>query len=60
MLEEYNEILTVPELAEILRVGNTQAYRILKKGSVKAYKEGKDWKIPKEAVKQYIISRASL
>lgn len=60
MLEEYNDILTVNELAEILRIGTTHAYRLLKKGQIKAYKEGKDWKIPREAVKQYIICKASL
>lgn len=60
MLEAYNDILTVTELSEVLRIGATQAYRILRSGKINAYKEGKDWKIPKEAVKQYIISKASL
>lgn len=60
MLEEYNDILTVNELAEILRIGTTHTYRLLKKGQIKAYKEGKDWKIPREAVRQYIIYKTSL
>ena len=60
MLEQYNDILTVTELAEILRIGTTHAYRMLTSGKLKAYKEGKDWKIPKDAVKQYIIGNTHI
>lgn len=57
MLENYDDILTVTELAEYLKIGTTQAYRILRRGELKAYKEGKDWKIPKESVKKYINTK---
>lgn len=59
MFQTYDDILTVTELAEILRIGTTQAYRILKRGDISAFKEGKDWKIPKESVKQYIINKTN-
>ena len=54
MLETYEDILTVTELAEVLRIGTTQAYRILKRGDIAAFKEGKDWKIPKTSLIDYI------
>ena len=38
MLETYEDILTVTELAEVLRIGTTQAYRILKRGDIAAFK----------------------
>ncbi len=60
MLDQYNDILTVSEFAEILRIGTTHAYRILNSGRICAYKEGKDWKIPKESVKNYIIENTKL
>lgn len=59
MLESYDDILTVSELAEVLKIGATQAYRILKRGELNAFKEGKDWKIPKESVIQYILKKSS-
>ena len=59
MFESYEDILTVPELAEVLRIGTTQAYRILKSGKLSAFKEGKDWKIPKESVIQYVLKKSS-
>ena len=49
MFEQYDDILTIEEVAELLRIGMTQAYRIVRSGNLKGYKEGKDWKIPKKA-----------
>lgn len=60
MFEQYDDILTVEEISEILKIGMTQAYRIVRSGDLKGYKEGKDWKIPKQALKEYVISRSHL
>lgn len=57
MFEQYDDILTVPELAEALRIGTTQAYRLLKSGKLKGFKEGKDWKIPKQSLIHYINNK---
>lgn len=54
MFEQFDDILTVTELAEALKIGHTQAYRLLKSKKIEAYKEGKDWKIPKESLIKYI------
>lgn len=54
MFEQYDDILTIYELSEILKIGTTQAYKIVRSGQLKAYKEGKDWKIPKAALIAYI------
>lgn len=60
MFEQYDDILTIEEVAELLRIGMTQAYRIVRSGDLKGYKEGKDWKIPKQALNEYVISRSRL
>ena len=60
MFEQYDDILTIEEVAELLRIGMTQAYRIVRSGDLKGYKEGKDWKIPKRALSEYVISRSHL
>lgn len=59
MFEQYDDILTINELAETLKIGTTQAYRIVRSGKIKAFKEGKDWKVPKDSVIQYIFDRTS-
>ena len=60
MLNQYEDILTIFELAEILKIGNTQAYRLVRTGKIKAIKSGKDWKIPKQTVIQYICEQSKL
>ncbi|MCI8940251.1 MAG: helix-turn-helix domain-containing protein [Dorea sp.] len=60
MFEQYDDILTIEEISEILKIGMTQAYRIVRSGDLKGYKEGKDWKIPKQALNEYVISRSHL
>lgn len=60
MFEQYDDILTVSELAEVLKVGSTQAYRLVRSQKIKAFKEGKDWKIPKTSVIQYITDQTAM
>ena len=45
MFEEFDDILTIAEVADALKIGTSYAYRIVKSGKLKAYKDGKDWKI---------------
>ena len=60
MFETYDDILTVEEVAEALKIGTSQAYRILRNGELKGYKEGKDWKTPKIALENYIREKVNL
>ena len=60
MFEQYDDILTVSELAEALKVGSTQAYRLVRSQKIKAFKEGKDRKIPKTSVIQYITDQTAM
>lgn len=60
MFEQCDDILTVEEVAELLKIGMTQAYRILRSGNLKGYKEGRDWKIPKQALINYVVSQSRL
>jgi len=60
MFEEYSDILTVEEACEAIRVGYNAMYELLNSGKVKAYKNGRVWRIPKEAIKRYICEYAKL
>ena len=60
MFESYDDILTIEEIAELLKIGMTQAYRIVRSGNLKGYKEGKDWKIPKQALINYVVEQSRL
>lgn len=60
MLEAYCDILSVEEACEALRVGYNAMYELLKSGKLKAYKNGRVWRIPKESIKKYILESAKL
>lgn len=56
MYEDFaHEILTVEELMELLYIGKNTAYQLLQSGEIRAFRIGRVWKIPKEAVSEYIV-----
>ena len=55
MFYQYDEILSVDELCELLKIGKNTAYRLLKEGRISATRIGRVWKIPKEAVVKYLV-----
>lgn len=59
MFEGYADILTVEEAAEALRIGHNALYDLLNSGKLKAYKNGRVWRIPKESIKSYVLDSAN-
>ncbi len=60
MLEQYQDIMTIYDVAETLCVGKNRVYELLEKKELKGFRIGRVWKIPKEALKEYILSRSNL
>lgn len=60
MFENYDDILTVEEVAEALKVGTTQVYKLVRSGEMNAFKEGKNWRIPKKGVINYVSKRGCM
>ena len=60
MLSEYPDILTTDEACEALRIGYNALYDLLQSGKLKAYRNGRLWRIPKKSVIQYIIKQSKL
>ena len=54
MLEHCDDFLTVEELCEVLKIGQNAAYALLNSGKLKAFRNGRVWRIPKEAVINYV------
>lgn len=55
MLNQYDEIITIDELCDILMIGKNLAYRLLIEKKIKAFRIGKKWRIPKSSVEQFIL-----
>jgi excisionase family DNA binding protein len=50
-------VMTLEEVAEFLRVHASTIYRLLKKGSIPAFKLGGEWRFNKESIEQWISER---
>ena len=60
MFEDYPDILSPEEAAEALRIGETAIYELLNSKKLSAYKNGRNWLIPKEAVRKYVVEQSKL
>ena len=59
MFEQAEDIVSIEEMCELLRIGKNTAYNLLISGKVKAFREGRVWKIPKLSLQEYILSSIS-
>ena len=60
MLNQYSDILSVPDVAEALSIGKNRVYELLENNTIKGFRIGRVWKIPKAAVQEYIIEQSNL
>lgn len=60
MFSDYPEILTVEEACEALRVGYNAIYDLLRSGKLKGYRNGRVWRISREALIQYVRDSSKL
>ena len=56
MLDNYNDVLTVDEVCEVLRIGKNTVYKLLQSCQLKSKKIGKNYKIPKLYIIEYLNS----
>jgi len=54
------ELLTCKEAITRLRCGYNTLYRLLLRGDLHAYKEGRVWRIPAEGIQKYIDDKTGL
>ena len=57
MFHDFDDILTIEELSELLKIGKNTAYRLINTGQIKSVRIGRTHRIPKESVVEYIICK---
>lgn len=56
LFESYPDIVTIPHVMEMLHIGRTKAYRLLRTGQIWAKRDESGYYIiPKSAVKEYVL-----
>lgn len=60
MFEDFDDLVSIETLCEMLSIGKNIAYELLNQKKIKAFKIGRTWKIPKKAVEEYILANSKL
>jgi len=60
MLETFDDLLTADEACEALKIGKNALYELLASKALKGYRNGRVWRIPKQAVAEFIRQQADL
>lgn len=53
-LEEYNDVITIKDVAQILGIGRLSATKLIKDGKIPSKKIGRLYRIRKQAVLDYL------
>lgn len=57
MLDNWDDYLTVDETCELLKMGHNAVYKLLHSGQLKALRNGRIWRVPKQAVIDFTNER---
>lgn len=58
MLDQYGDIITVEQLCKILNTGRNRVYELLQTNQIRAFRLGRNWKIPKLSVEHYLKTQS--
>ena len=56
MFKNYDDILTVDDLKEILKIGRNVAYALVNNGTIKSIRINRQFRIPKQFLMDYLFS----
>lgn len=58
MFSEYNDILCVSDVCDILLIGKNRVYELLNSGELKGFRVARSsWRIPKKNLEVYILQK---
>lgn len=55
-----SSLITVEELCEELLIGKNLAYKLLANGTIKGFRIGRIWKIPRQSLNDFILQQSKL
>ncbi|MFE9273919.1 helix-turn-helix domain-containing protein [Paenibacillus glucanolyticus] len=60
MFSRYDDIMSPEDAMEALNIGRSKLYELLRSGQIKSWKMKKGYRIPKIALKDFVINQAKL
>lgn len=58
MNEKY-DVITVRELAQLLRIGINAAYQLVRDGTIFSVKVGRQYRVPRSSVESYLTQKSN-
>ena len=58
MLENYNDVLRIKDIMDILEIGRNSAYKLISNGSIKSLIIGRNIRIPKIYLLDYLTTES--
>lgn len=56
MFKQYPDVMTVPQVAEALRIGRGTAYKLVNEKTIGSVRIGKKIRVPKQCLIEYVQS----
>ena len=60
MFNDYNDMVTVYKLCEMILIGKNKAYELFRMGKVGGFHDVRLWMIPKESVISYTMNNSKI
>ena len=60
MFDDYDDIMTAGEVAEALKIGYNATYELLATGKIKSFRNGRYWRIPREALRDFLAENTGV
>ena len=60
LFQQYDDVMTVDEVAEALKIGKNALYGLLNSGRLRGYRNGRSWRVPRESLAAYIREQTGL
>lgn len=60
MFDEYDDLVPIEDLMEMLDLGRNKAYELLQSSQIKSFKIGKAYKIPKICIIDFVLGKVNM
>lgn len=60
MFEQFNPLMTVQEVCEVLRVGKNTVYDLIYSNKIEGFRLGRTWKIKRDSLSHFILQESKL
>jgi excisionase family DNA binding protein len=58
LVESGNEILTMKDICDLLRVHQSTIYKLIKKGKIPSFRIGSDWRFRRDRIERWVAQKS--